>query len=55
VCGSTVFYELSGAPEHTAIPVGAFADPTFPPPGRSVYDERKHSWVVLPSDIEHLP
>jgi len=55
VCGSTVFYTLAGAPEHTAIPVGAFADPAFPPPVRSVYEERMHSWVVVPSDIEHLP
>jgi hypothetical protein len=55
MCGSTVFYTLASAPELTAIPVGAFADPAFPAPGRSVYDERMHSWVVLPSDIEHLP
>jgi hypothetical protein len=55
MCGSTVFYTLARAPELTAIPVGAFADPAFPAPGRSVYDERMHSWVVLPSDIEHLP
>jgi hypothetical protein len=53
-CGSTVFYVLADAPEHTAIPVGAFADPAFPPPVRSVYDRRMHSWVVLPGDIEHL-
>ena len=55
VCGSTVFYTLEGTPEHIAIPVGAFADPTFPDPERSVYEERMHSWVVMPTDIEHLP
>ena len=55
VCGSTVYYTTAGAPEHTAIPVGAFADPAFPPPMRSVYEERMHSWVVLPGDIEHMP
>ena len=54
-CGSTVFYTLAGTPEHIAIPVGAFADPTFPSPARSVYEERMHSWVVVPKDIEHLP
>jgi len=54
ICGSTVFYTLAGAPEHIAIPVGAFADPSFPSPVRSVYEERMHSWVVLPGDIEHL-
>ena len=50
-CGSTVFYILADTPEHIAIPVGAFADPTFPRPGRSVYEERMHSWVVIPKDI----
>jgi len=55
VCGSTVFYLIAGMPEHTAIPVGAFADPKFPAPVLSVYEERMHSWVGLPSGIEHLP
>ena len=55
VCGSTVFYILARTPEHIAIPVGAFADPTFPSPVRSVYEERMHSWVVVPKDAEHLP
>jgi hypothetical protein len=54
-CGSTVYYTLSGSTEHIAIPVGAFADPTFPGPQRSVYEERMHPWVGVPTDIEHLP
>jgi hypothetical protein len=52
-CGSTVFYRLVDEPGVIAVAVGAFADPRFPPPGRSVYEERKHSWVNLPADIEH--
>jgi hypothetical protein len=53
-CGSTVYYTLSGSSDHVAVPVGAFADPTFPSPKRSVYEERMHSWVVVPTDVEHL-
>jgi hypothetical protein len=31
------------------------ADPQFPPPRYSVYEERKHAWVdVLGDDIEHM-
>jgi hypothetical protein len=53
-CGSTVFY-TAGSPEGLiAIPVGAFADPKFPSPTFSVYEERMHSWVSLPPDIEHM-
>ena len=37
-----------------AIPVGAFADPGFPPPVFSVYEARKHAWVQLPEHIEHM-
>jgi len=54
-CGSTVYYTFAGNAEHVVIPVGAFADPTFPSPVLSVYEERMHSWVVVPKDIEHLP
>jgi len=53
VCGDTVYYVLEAQPEVVAIPIGAFADPGFPPPFVSVYEERKHGWVGLPEEIEH--
>nr|WP_255511653.1 GFA family protein [Mitsuaria sp. TWR114] len=52
-CGSTVFYEPEALPDFIAIPVGAFADPTFPAPTVSVYEDRMHAWVVPPPDAEH--
>jgi hypothetical protein len=53
-CGATVYYRTEGGGEHIAIPVGAFAEPSFPGPTVSVYEERMHSWVRMPEDIEHL-
>ena len=53
-CGATVHYGFVGVEEVVAIPVGAFADPAFPQPRFSVYEDRKHAWVALPEDIEHL-
>ena len=53
-CGSTVFYTAEGLEGSIAIPVGAFADPKFPSPTFSVYEERMHSWVSMPPDIEHM-
>jgi hypothetical protein len=44
-CGSTVFYELAQQPDIIAVAVGAFADPTFPAPRVSVYEERQHPWT----------
>lgn len=52
-CGSTVYYVVDAQPDLIAIPVGAFADPAFPPPFVSVYEERMHPWVGLPEGIEH--
>jgi hypothetical protein len=54
-CGSTVYYELESVEGFLAIPVGAFADPDFPTPRVSVYEDRKHKWVVTPSEAEHIP
>ena len=52
VCGSTVFQTIEGRePLHVDIAVGAFGDPSFPPPQDSVYTCRRHSWVQLPPGI----
>jgi hypothetical protein len=48
VCGSTVYYDNDGMPGFIAVPVGAFADPTFPPPRVSVYEVRRHPWTEMP-------
>ena len=53
-CGATVYYLMDAIPGMVAIPVGAFADPGFPPPRVSVYGERMHPWVRLPDGIEHF-
>jgi hypothetical protein len=54
VCGSTVYYQIDQVPDVIAVPVGAFADPGFPAPKFSVYENRMHSWTGLPPDVEHL-
>lgn len=52
-CGSTVYYRNLDMPDAIAIPVGAFADPAFPPPSYSVYEERQHAWVRITGDMAH--
>jgi hypothetical protein len=54
-CGATVYYTMSAVDDMVAIPVGAFADPSFPAPSFSVYEERMHDWVHVPDGIEHMP
>lgn len=46
-CGSTVWYRIERRPGMVSIPVGGFADPAFPEPRASVYEDRKHPWVEL--------
>ena len=41
-CGATVFFTTEDAPDLIAVPVGVFADPSFPPPTVSVYESRRH-------------
>jgi hypothetical protein len=55
-CGATVYYTINSNPDLVAIPVGAFADPKFQTPTRSVYESRKHDWVNVPDgpDVVHL-
>jgi hypothetical protein len=52
-CGSTLYFVSEHAADQIAVAVGAFADPAFPSPTVSVYEDRMHAWVVMPDGIEH--
>ena len=55
-CGSTVYWDLDAAPDFIIVATGAFADPGFPPPQVSVYEERQHPWALAAgrlSPLEH--
>jgi hypothetical protein len=47
-CGSTVFWQPHRKPDVIAVAVGAFVDPTFPPPSQEVYEQYRHRWVKIP-------
>jgi hypothetical protein len=51
-CGATVYYVVGSAPDLVAIPVGAFADPDFPAPRISVWESRRHPWVLVAPEVE---
>ena len=36
------------------VPVGGMCDVSVLPPEMSVYEARKHPWVVLPEGIQHM-
>jgi hypothetical protein len=50
-CGVSVF-NTTTTDSDVWVPIGAFADPSFPPPTVSVFESRRHPWVVMPNTIE---
>jgi hypothetical protein len=54
-CGSTVYWEADRFPEHLGVAVGAFADPSFPAPTNSVWEQTRHPWVDFGQELNHFP
>ena len=57
VCGSTLYWENSGVPDLIAVAIGNFADPGFPAPTVSVWEECRHPWIPAPADasVRRMP
>jgi hypothetical protein len=53
-CGSTVYWKLSTLPALIAVAVGAMADPKYPAPVISVFEQSKHDWVRVDGAVEHF-
>ena len=54
-CGSTVYARAGKHPTMLGIAVGTICDPGYPAPVRSVWEEGKHDWVVIPEPADHFP
>jgi hypothetical protein len=50
-CGSTLYWEIDGSPDLLGVAVGAFTDPTFPPPMVSGFEAYGRPWVMNISDL----
>jgi hypothetical protein len=46
VCGSTVWYTADADDSRIGVKIGAFADPTFPAPKISGFEEYRHPWAL---------
>jgi hypothetical protein len=53
-CGSTVFWYREATPDLTAISVGCFTDPAFPPPKGAIWAAHKLDWVEFPDGMPVL-
>jgi len=54
-CGSTVYWRSARNPGTVGIGVGFFADPAFPAPVRSVWEQSRHPWVEVGCAQQHFP
>lgn len=46
-CGTSVYWEPQRLPDLVGVAVGTFADPSFPAPTQTVWDQRRHPWVKI--------
>jgi hypothetical protein len=53
-CGSTVYWKADNLPALIGVAVGALADPKYPAPVRSVFEQSKHIWVQIDGAVEHF-
>ena len=52
-CGTTVFMNGKKNPDVTGIPIGLFDDENSMKPIRSVWEDRRHDWVEVPTAVQH--
>jgi hypothetical protein len=53
-CGSTVYWKADNLPTLIGVAVGALANPHYPAPVRSIFEQSKHSWVQIDGVLEHF-
>jgi hypothetical protein len=54
-CGSSVFWEGDRNPGTCGIAVGCFADPSFPAPLSSSYEDAMHPWLGVATAVDRYP
>ena len=54
-CGTSIVWESGKNPGLLGVAVGAFADPSFPGPDRSVWEESHHGWLGLEHVAQRFP
>ena len=54
-CGTSMYWSSGRNPGLVGVAVGAFGDPSFPLPVRSVWEQSRHSWVHVQPAQQHFP
>ena len=54
-CGTTVYMRGTKNPDVTGVPIGLFDDTHEMRPVRSVWEDRRHEWIHIPTALQHFP
>jgi hypothetical protein len=54
-CGTSLYWSSGKNPGLIGVAVGAFADPSFPAPVRSVWECSMHPWAQIGVADQHFP
>ncbi|MBB4481343.1 hypothetical protein [Rhizobium etli] len=49
----SLYWEGDFNPDLCVVAAGAFAEPKFPPPSVSVFEQSEHEWLQLADEIKH--
>jgi hypothetical protein len=55
VCGTPLYLRTARHPDGIGIAVGAHEGNLSTPPVRSVFEENRHGWIVVPQDAQSFP
>ncbi|MEZ2131925.1 MULTISPECIES: GFA family protein [unclassified Sinorhizobium] len=53
-CGSSVYWTADKLPSMIGVAVGALADPNYPAPVLSIFEQSKHDWVQMDTAVERF-
>jgi hypothetical protein len=54
-CGSTVYWKADNLPGLIGVAVGTMAEPKYPAPAKSIFEQSKHDWVEISgAAVEHF-
>ena len=51
-CGSTLYGKASGFPDIVGVTVGTIDEPGALKPLRSVYEQSRHHWIMMPAETQ---
>ena len=54
-CGTSLYWISGNKPDAIGVAVGGFADPAFPAPARSVFEQSMHDWMDVAVAAGHFP